>query len=348
MVLIFSQDGDFSTNAVCEWFVSNKTDFQRLNLDNYKQVHLEHDIYKDYYNLENEYSLEIPKNDRTRFGLLTEYDSVWFRKPKLILANIEVKNCETYNKSKKLKKHALHNKKAELRDLFDYLVSGVNSKVFLGSLHNARLNKLRVLELAHELEISIPNTLISSSKQDLLSFVRRHENGVIVKSLYDPIFTEDDCLNETYTSYTVELTNERLERVPENFSPSLIQEKIDKEFEIRSFYIEGRFYSMVIFSQNNTQTEVDFRKYDHESPNRVVPYKLPEALEKKLIKLHKMLGLNTGSIDLIKKSESCEYIFLEINPVGQFGMVSSPCNYNIENEIYNYLTKNITDDKQNE
>jgi hypothetical protein len=32
-----------------------------------------------------------------------------------------------------------------------------------------------------------------------------------------------------------------------------------------------------------------------------------------------------------------KYIFLEVNPIGQFNQVSIPCNYAIEEKIANYL-----------
>ena len=32
-----------------------------------------------------------------------------------------------------------------------------------------------------------------------------------------------------------------------------------------------------------------------------------------------------------------EYVFLEINPVGQYGMVSEPCNYFLDKKIAHYL-----------
>ena len=52
----------------------------------------------------------------------------------------------------------------------------------------------------------------------------------------------------------------------------------------------------------------------------------------------KYVNLNTGSIDMIVTKEN-EYIFLEVNPVGQFGMVSQPCNYYLEKKITEYLMK---------
>ena len=48
------------------------------------------------------------------------------------------------------------------------------------------------------------------------------------------------------------------------------------------------------------------------------------------------LNLDSGSIDIIYSTNK-EYVFLEVNPIGQFGMVSSPCNYYIEKRIAQYF-----------
>ncbi len=96
---------------------------------------------------------------------------------------------------------------------------------------------------------------------------------------------------------------------------------------------------MGIFSQNNSKTKEDFRNYDQNLPNRNVPIKLPLDIEGKLKKLMKKLNLNSGSIDLIYTIDN-KYVFLEVNPVGQFGMVSFPCNYNLEKKIAEFLIKN--------
>ena len=93
---------------------------------------------------------------------------------------------------------------------------------------------------------------------------------------------------------------------------------------------------MAIFSQNDKQTKVDFRNYNDNKPNRYVPYVLPKNIELKITQLMQKLDLNTGSVDLIKNHDG-NYVFLEINPVGQFGMVSEPCNYYLEKIIAEYL-----------
>jgi glutathione synthase/RimK-type ligase-like ATP-grasp enzyme len=123
----------------------------------------------------------------------------------------------------------------------------------------------------------------------------------------------------------------------DNFFPSLLQHSIPKLYELRIFYLGGDFYSMAIFSQEDEQTKTDFRNYNYQKPNRTVPYKLPQEIEDKLDKFMKEMDLDTGSIDMIV-TPRYEYVFLEVNPVGQYEMTSIPCNYYLNEKIAKYLT----------
>ena len=49
------------------------------------------------------------------------------------------------------------------------------------------------------------------------------------------------------------------------------------------------------------------------------------------------LNLNCGSLDLVLDNNGI-YYYLEVNPVGQFGMVSFPCNYYLEKKIAEFLS----------
>ena len=81
---------------------------------------------------------------------------------------------------------------------------------------------------------------------------------------------------------------------------------------------------------------MDYRNYNYTKPNRQVVFKLPIDLERKIFKLLKELKLTSGSIDFIY-SKSNNFIFLEVNPIGQFGLVSSVGNFYCEREIALYL-----------
>jgi ATP-GRASP peptide maturase of grasp-with-spasm system len=193
-------------------------------------------------------------------------------------------------------------------------------------------SKLRVLEVAHECELNIPETLITSSKIKLDFFFKQNQNSIISKSLGEGKNLEFE--NEIFPFFTQKI--ETIDIVDRKFSPSFFQKCIVKEYELRIFYIGGQFYSMVIFSQNNPKTIDDFRNYDTENPNRFEPYMLPENIEFKLHKMMNLLGLNTGSIDMIKAIDG-NYYFLEINPSGQFGMTGVPCNYPLFEVVADYL-----------
>jgi hypothetical protein len=47
-------------------------------------------------------------------------------------------------------------------------------------------------------------------------------------------------------------------------------------------------------------------------------------------------GLTSGSLDVVLTTQY-EYVFLEVNPIGQFEQVSVPCNYNLFKTIAEIL-----------
>ncbi|WP_052308788.1 hypothetical protein [Runella slithyformis] len=176
-------------------------------------------------------------------------------------------------------------------------------------------------------------TIVTTNKNDLLLF-KKEAGTIITKPIVDTRFFYHK--KRTYALYTSTMSDLDIENLPNLFLPTLFQEYVEKKYEIRTFMLGETFFSMAIFSQNNNKTKVDFREYDNEAPNRNVPYILPKYIEKLLLKFSKKVGLNSGSFDLIKTIDD-NYVFLEVNPAGQFGMVSYPCNYFLEEKIANYL-----------
>ena len=57
---------------------------------------------------------------------------------------------------------------------------------------------------------------------------------------------------------------------------SCFQQLVEKKYEIRTFYLDGDFYSMVIFSQRREDAKLDFRNYDFNDPDRFLPFNLPK------------------------------------------------------------------------
>jgi ATP-GRASP peptide maturase of grasp-with-spasm system len=195
------------------------------------------------------------------------------------------------------------------------------------------LNKLDVLQRAARAGIATPATLVTTGREAARRFCDRH-GTVITKPIGEvDAFIEGEI---SHFLFTTALGPAEIEALPESFAPSLFQERVEKAYELRVFYLDGEFHAMAIFSQNDPQTRTDFRQYNRERPNRNVPYRLSPRLAGSLRRLMDELQLETGSIDLLVTGDGRE-VFLEINPVGQFGMVSKPCNYHLERKVAELL-----------
>lgn len=232
----------------------------------------------------------------------------------------------------------------EFNGIHSFLFHTIDRHKWLNDpLSEERLNKLQVLALARKHGIPTPFTEVVTTRAAIVQLLDSYEE-LIVKPISECIFLES-ANGDEFKMLTKTINSANLRMVPEKFFPSLVQEKVVKKFEIRTFYLDGDCYSMAIFSQNNRKTKEDFRNYDTQRPNRTVPYKLPTDLEEKLDLLMKSLSFRTGSIDLMVDMEG-NYHFLEINPEGQFGMVSHPCNYYLEKKLAQLLHKNVSHEEE--
>ena len=187
---------------------------------------------------------------------------------------------------------------------------------------------------ADALGLKTPEWVICNTKSALVEFSKKH-SSIITKPLGEVTNYKESANTLKYVRTEI-VKETTIDEMPESFFPSFFQEYIDKNIEIRSFFLEGKFYSMAIFSQLDSKTKVDFRNYNDEHPNRNVPFQLPNFIEEKLARLMDKINLNTGSIDLILNNKG-DFYFLEVNPVGQFGMTSKPCNYYLEKKIAELL-----------
>lgn len=322
MIYIITKNSDESSNEVCEYLNYFNEKFTRINVDHF-QVD---------FNLD----LSIGSiNKNSFFGCNENKGIIWYRRPTLDLSDINIYINDEKQKCKNYVSELIYNKRKEYEVLFDYMNIKTSCKK-LGDFKKTEMNKLLVLDYAQKSGLDIPNTIVLNSKKDLLEFKKRSETGIISKSIYEVIFSVDEISKSAFMSYTYQVDNKIIDSLPETFAPSLAQVNIPKLFEIRSFYLDGEIFSMAIFSQINKRTKIDFRHYDLDNPTRKIPYKLPSGEENKIRKLMNSIDLNCGSIDLIKGINN-KYYFLEVNPVGQFGMVSIPCNYNLEKKIAKYL-----------
>ncbi len=222
-----------------------------------------------------------------------------------------------------------------LRNYIHFLAE--SNKNCIGNLRSEyNHNKFIDLKIAQRNGLMTPLSFIITNKEQFEDLRQISANkSYITKSLKNCITKIIDA-KLFHFGFTIEILNDKLKKINYDFFPSLVQEKIEKEFEIRSFYLKGKMYSMAIFSQNNEKTKLDYRNYDLKKQNRQIPFQLPAEIEDKIKKFMKEINLNCGSIDIIYGKDG-NYYFLEVNPVGHFGWLSFNCNYFLEEIIANEL-----------
>ncbi len=326
MVLLITNNDDYSVKEVQEWLTYYGIDFIRFNYET-DVIDICHvDI------SENIFSLIINNNIIVDSRKI---DSIWYRGGSVSVHNFITK-CNIAQKSFKV---SLNNYLAAYSlSKRELIVEHLSNIKLLGFNDFGRCNKANMLVFAHNCNIRIPKTIITTKKNEVIAFQKKHKL-IITKSLdinFDFADIDNNLWHHTYTNILPDL--EKQEDFPDTFPPSIFQEYINKKYEVRVFYINGELYSAAIISQNNDNTQIDYRRYNHSNMNRVLPYKLPNEISRKIIRFMNMAKLNTGSIDLIKTDH--DYVFLEINPIGQYGYVFFNCNYYIDKVISEFLINN--------
>ena len=299
MIKIITENSDYSSDEVIEYLISNNANFSRIDCDNFI-----------------EYSQIISNSE-----IKKEEDIVWIRRGAKQLNPVEILNYPFG--------HYLW-KENDVVNKFYEKINKRNKNYFGDFIEEDQHNKLYDLHLAKECGFKIPETLITNIKKDVVDFQNIYSR-IITKSIKDITrFRVGDFVYMSPGTFIIE--DHHLEQLEDFFAVSKFQEYIEKEIEIRVFYFDNSFFAMAIFSQNDEKTKIDFRNYNFEKQNRSVPFKLPKTIIRKLKKFLKQKNINTCSIDLILTPDN-ESVFLEINPQGQFGWVSTNCNYHIEKII---------------
>ncbi len=195
--------------------------------------------------------------------------------------------------------------------------------------------KLKQLRVASEVGLEIPKTLVTNNPEDAERFFRRtaKSGGVIIKRLGGGIVLDGDQGSAIYTSLVSKSDMEDIERV--RYTPALFQEYVPKDFELRIVVVGDKVFPVEIHSQRSEKAKIDWRKDTLNLLHK--PHNLPDEISKKVINLVHRLGLNFGAIDIILTPDQ-RYVFLEVNPNGQWGWVEDLTGLPISDAIIDLLS----------
>lgn len=322
MIFILSETGDLSTDKVIEWLIGSEqyVEIERVNeCDSIKINKL---------GLDNPGIIDIQllnpiTNKCFAINLVSFF---WFRRGSMY------KNIPLITECTVLNEKFLKFLNWEWKICFNFVLDTLQTKASLGNFFKSSVNKLKSLKIAANCGFKIPETIISENFQNTCAITG--PGDYITKPISETMTIADD------DSY-IDLKTTTFNRSATSFFPSLCQKRIDKWIELRVFISYDQIYSMAVFSQGNSKTEVDYRNYDRNKLNRFVPFQLPCEIKRRVLNFMGEAGLDTGSMDLIL-TPGKEYVFLEINPGGNIEMVSEPCNYYIEKRIAEQILERMS------
>ncbi len=299
MIYIYTVEHDENVNPVMDWLRKSKVEHERINGNNF---------YHLFNNKQNHYLKD---------------DVHWFYKwqyPKTLdKSGLTGRNKSTFY-------NAINTENDTLFKLYfdNYVYKAINHP------SDVDIDKYSQLKIAKQNELQIPESIITSNKDTLKEFKSQYSR-IITKNLQASFSLYFE--NEVYQSFTSEVFDSDIQSLPIFFYPSFFQELIEKDFELRIIYIDSHIYTCAILPNENN---LDIRESVNTSQAVMLPYQLPVDIEMKICNFMKSINLQIGSLDMIY-SKKGEYIFLEVNPSGQFLGYSNSCNYNIEKHIAYYL-----------
>jgi glutathione synthase/RimK-type ligase-like ATP-grasp enzyme len=223
-----------------------------------------------------------------------------------------------------------------LRGLLDLLTGAAWIDAL--DVNRAADSKTRQLRLAHEVGLAIPPTLITADAAAVRRFFAAHEGRVIAKLQHSLGYS----MAGGGGLPTRLLRSEDLDALAGlRHCPMVFQRYVEKALELRIAWVDGR---ALVGALDGARCGVDWR---YESTAKWQPHTLPAVVHRRLAALMARLGLRQGAIDLIV-TPGGEYVFLEVNPTGEWGMLEQELGLPISEALAEALLRLAKDPRRGE
>lgn len=181
-------------------------------------------------------------------------------------------------------------------------------------------SKIVQLRVAADSGLSVPATLYSNDPSRIRTFSEAHPQGLIYKPHRISQFEEaaGDFLLHTTAFSAGNFSDEELA-----LCAGIFQRRVPKAFELRVHVMGDFVLAARIDSQSSELGQEDWRDADFLELG-IEPYVLPDAVMDSVKRTVRGLGLVFGIVDLIV-TPGGEYVFLEVNEMGQFLWAERAC-----------------------
>ena len=170
--------------------------------------------------------------------------------------------------------------------------------------------KIRQLQVAREVGLTVPDTLVTNEPEAARAFIEAHGVGQVVRKAFRNIA---QAPRETHLVSADDLA--LLDSV--RFAPVIFQRFVPGDLDLRVTIVGDDVFTAAISS--TADYRVDYRPGLGSAT--VVPYDLPPVITARLLALMKAFDLQYGAIDL-RVTPDGDYVFLEVNPAGEYLFVS--------------------------
>lgn len=191
--------------------------------------------------------------------------------------------------------------------------------------------KVRQLQLALRLGFDVPATAVGNDPRAVLDLFD-HTGGRLITKQVGLTTLRDELMR-----YTEPVTHRDIGHVDGvRHCPLIAQARVPKRVELRVTVVGDRVFTAAIDSQRSNHARHDWRRQDDRN-TPLSRYDLPDDVADRCVALTRALGLRYSALDLIVTPDD-RYVYIEINPSGQYLWVEEETGLPITAAVVDLLT----------
>ncbi|MGH3832969.1 MAG: ATP-grasp ribosomal peptide maturase [Pseudonocardiaceae bacterium] len=187
------------------------------------------------------------------------------------------------------------------------------------------------LQLAAECGLRVPRTLITNDVVHVQEFAEQLSGPMIYKPLSAPSVRAD---GELRLIYATQVDGSSLNEDDIGLTANLFQEWVPKKYDVRLTVVGDRFFAVAIHASSD-RAYVDWRS-DYDAL-RYESIDTPDGVRYSIKTLLERLDLSFGAFDFTVTPDG-EWVFLELNPNGQWGWIEDHTHLPITTAMADLLT----------
>lgn len=321
MILILSNKWDVTVDFVIKELQKRGHPYLRLNTEDLPDLQVTTKL--------PDISIEVEKQGET-INLVKEIGAIWYRRPG--------EPFEFSDEDEKPGQGTLEYMREQWSAWVQSLqtipdVTWVNSP-----LDNHRMeSKIHQLRLAYDTGFKIPETIVTNHPSDVSDIFEKQDGSVISKALSSPLISKNEQDEFVFSVHLDDPPSEDEDSL--TVCPTIFQEPMLPKTDYRVTVIGETVLPVRIESEDGKEVPVDWRTEKEDV--RFVQDELTVEVEELCREYVERAGLYFGAIDLVEIGG--EFVFLEINPNGEWGWLQKPWGVPIAENLTEFLIEQ--DDK---